>query len=106
MKIRNGILAFILSMSLLGLSPIAQASVLSLLTDSVNSGIINTKMVANHSLSGIDVNATVINGIAVFSGQVNSKAQIEELIHIARSVSGIRGINVSKLRITPQISSQ
>ena len=49
------------------------------LTDSVNSGIINTKMVTSDSLSNINVDATVIDGVAIF---------ISDLVHFAYQVCG------------------
>lgn len=78
-----------------------QAGVISAATDTVNSGIINTKIVADDSLDGIEVDATVDNGIAIFSGEVESKAQIQRLIRIARSVSGIKGVDVSQVKVVP-----
>jgi len=100
MKIMKTVNALLLSFGLLFLSPVFANSILSPLTDSVNSGIINTKMAADHSLTNINVDATVTNGMAIFSGEVHSKAQQDELISIAHSVSGIQGVDVSKLRIT------
>ena len=74
-------------------------SILSSASDSVNSGIINTKIFADSALSGININATVTNGVAMFSGEVRSEAQLNELIKIGKSVSGIRAVDVSKVKI-------
>lgn len=81
------------------LSPVYANSIFSPLTDSVNSGIINTKMATDNRLDGTDIDATVINGVAIFSGKVQSKAQMKILIGIANSVSGIKGVDISKLKI-------
>lgn len=80
-------------------SPLFATSVLTLMSDSVNSGIINTKMATDDRLSNIRVDATVENGVAIFRGVVYSRAQVNELIRIARSVSGIRAIDISRLRV-------
>jgi osmotically-inducible protein OsmY len=99
MTISTRVAVFISSLAFLLISPAHADSILSPITDTVNSGIINTKMLADHSLSNVHVDATVINGVAVFSGVVNSGAQLHELIRIGRSVSGIRGVDVSRVRI-------
>lgn len=99
MNFNKILMALVLSSTLTFMSPVWADSFLSPLTDSVNSGIINTKMVTNDSLSHINVDATVINGIAIFTGTVNSRAQVNELIRIARSVSGIKGVDISRLKI-------
>lgn len=79
--------------------PVFAHSILSPLTDSVNSGIINTKMDMDERLNNVDIDATVINGIAVFSGVVHNHAELQELFRIARSVSGIKGIDVTQIRM-------
>lgn len=79
--------------------PVLASSLVSPLTDTVNSGIINTKMLGDSVLSNTEIDATVVDGIAIFSGTVSAKAQINELIRIARSVSGIKGVNVSKVKV-------
>jgi osmotically-inducible protein OsmY len=57
-------------------------------------------MYSDSYLSNIHIDATVINGIAVFRGTVHNQGQLRELIRIARSVSGIRGVDVSRVRVT------
>lgn len=99
MKMMKILIAFLLVFGLAFSLPSYPGSVLTLMSDSVNSGIINTKMATDDLLSNIDVDATVENGIAIFSGRVNSRAQLQELIRIARSVSGVRGINIARVRI-------
>ncbi|GEM_PF-2862205 len=89
----------ILSFGLAIASPIMAEPVLTLMSDSVNSGIINTKIMTDHTLSNIKIDATVVNGIAIFKGTVYSKEQLEELLHIAHSVSGIRGVDISKVKV-------
>jgi osmotically-inducible protein OsmY len=98
MKIRKFITATFLALTLIS-SPVLADSVLSPLTDSVNSGIINTKIAADDMLTNTDIDATVVNGIAIYSGVVNSKAQLNELLRIAHSVSGIKGIDISRLKV-------
>lgn len=98
MTLYKTVMALILSLCL-SISPVYADSILSPLTDSVNSGIINTKMATDNRLDGTNVDATVINGVAIFSGEVRSKTQMKILIGIANSVSGIKGVNVSKLRV-------
>ena len=99
MNMTKKVALLILSLGLLLQSPAFATSILTSMSDSVNSGIINTKIFADDMLSNTDIDATVVNGIAIFSGEVNSKAQVNELIRIAHSVSGIKGINISRLRI-------
>lgn len=69
------------------------------ITDSVNSGIINTKIIADDKLENADIDATVVNGIVIYTGTVQTRAQLDELIRIGRSVSGIRGVDASKIHI-------
>lgn len=99
MKVIKQLLIISLSLGLLSATPAFSGSVLTLMSDSVNSGIINTKMSTDSYLDNIHVDATVVNGVAVFSGVVYSKGQVNELIRIARSVTGIKAIDISRLRI-------
>lgn len=98
---KNIIAKFLIGLTLIS-TPVFADSILQPATDSVNSGIINTKILANDSLKNIDINATVEKGVAIFSGRVNSKAQLDELIRIGHSVSGVNSVNVSKVRIEPK----
>lgn len=99
MRIFNKLRAMALLLMLTFTTAATADSIWSPMTDSVNSGIINTKMATDDALDNIRVDATVINGIAIFIGQVNSQAQFDELVRIAGSVSGIKGVNTSKLTI-------
>lgn len=80
-------------------TPVMADSIMQPMTDSVNSGIINTKVYASQALSNTNINATVVNGVAIFSGTVNSKAQLDELVRIGNSISGIKSVDVSKVTI-------
>ena len=81
--------------------PLFADSVLEPATDTINSGIIKTKMLTDHSLKNADVSVSVDNGIAYFSGRVTSQSQIDELSSIALSVSGIKGVDISKVKVKP-----
>lgn len=83
----------------LAMSPVYATSVLTTASDSVNSGILNTKLYTNDKLSKTDVDATVVNGVAVFSGTVNTKAQLDELVRLGHSISGVKGVDVSKVKV-------
>ncbi len=96
---RKIISIYLLCLGLIFSAPLFATSILQSMTDSTNSGIINTKMYTDNSLSNIHVDATVTNGIAIFRGTVYSKAQLNELIRIARSVSGIHGVDVSRIAV-------
>jgi osmotically-inducible protein OsmY len=88
----------ILSITLLSGAVMAD-SMWSPVTDTLNTGIINAKMMADHSLDSAKVDATVNHGVVAFSGEVDSKAQLDELASIALSVSGVKGVDVSKVKI-------
>ena len=98
MSLHKILLSLLISLGV-SLSPVYANAILTPMTDSVNSGIINTKMATSDRLKGSNIDATVINGVAIFRGQVQSKAQLQELIRIGRSVSGVKGVNTSKVRI-------
>lgn len=74
-------------------------SILSPLTDTVNTGIINTKIALDSSLSDLDVDVTVNHGVATLRGNVNTEAQVKKLVQTVRSVSGINGVDISNLKI-------
>lgn len=99
MKNKNKVAVLFLILALLFSGPILATSILTPVTDTVNSGIINTKMAMDNVLSDTNVDATVLNGIAVYSGKVHTKAQLNELVRIAYSVSGIKGVNTKRLII-------
>ena len=79
--------------------PAFSTGVLQSMTDSVNSGIINSKMYTDNQLDNTNVDATVENGIAIYRGQVNSQSQVDELVRIAHSISGIKGVDTSNLHV-------
>jgi osmotically-inducible protein OsmY len=90
----------ILSIALLS-SAVMADSMWSPVTDTLNTGIINAKMIADHNLDSAKVNATVNHGVVAFSGEVDSKAQLDELASIALSVSGIKGVDISRVTVHP-----
>lgn len=85
---------------LIFLHPAFSNDILTSLTDSVNSGIINTKVATDDLLSNTNIDSTVVNGIAIFSGKVKTQTQVNELVRIAHSVSGINGVDTSHLVVT------
>jgi len=100
MRLKKSLIAFG-TIALLICMTAFSGSILTPLSDSVNSGIINTKILADHSLSGTHIDATVINGVAVFSGEVKSTTQKEELVSIANSVSGVKSVDTSRIKVVP-----
>jgi osmotically-inducible protein OsmY len=94
----NTIKILLLSLALTFSTAVSAGSILSPLTDSVNSGILNTKVYSS-TIPTSHLNATVIGGVAVFSGEVNNNAQRDELIRIAKSISGIKGVDTANLKV-------
>jgi|SRR5579862_8299909 len=74
-------------------------SLLSPITDVVNSGVINTKIALDPTLSRLDINATVDHAVVVYSGEVNTDLEIKKLVQISQSVSGIKGVDITHLRV-------
>lgn len=98
MKTFKIIVATTFSALFLCIAPVHAYNIFVPMADTVNSGIINSKMLASDNLNGAHVDATVVNGVAIFKGHVMSEKQKRELIIIARSVSGIKAVDVSGIK--------
>jgi len=79
-------------------------SILSPITDTVNSGIISSKIALDSSLSNVSVNVNVDHGYVALSGIVNTEAEKQRVIKIAQSISGINGVDISRLKVRDSLS--
>jgi len=57
--------------------------------DSVVTGKVKTAILNEPSLSSAEINVETFKGVVQLSGFVNSKADIDKAVNVARSVSGV-----------------
>jgi len=60
--------------------------------DSVVTGKVKTAILNEPSLSSTEINVETFKGVVQLSGFVNSKADIDKAVTVARSVSGVTSV--------------
>jgi len=60
--------------------------------DSVVTGKVKTAILNEPSLSSAEINVETFKGVVQLSGFVNSKADIDKAVSVARSVSGVTSV--------------
>lgn len=72
------------------------------LDDSAITTRIKSGMVADRTVSAFDISVETFRGVVILSGFVNTDAQKERVINIARSTGGVREVKADGLVITPR----
>ena len=96
--------AIALALAVAGISPsFAQATDMSAksseqpVTDTWITTKVKAELATTEGIKSGDVSVTTKNGLVTLSGVVNSKAQVQKSIAVAKSVNGVRQVDASAL---------
>jgi len=70
--------------------------------DSAITTKVKTGLVADRMVSAYDINVETFRGTVILSGFVNTEAQKERAVTIARSTGGVREVKADGLVLTPR----
>ncbi len=70
--------------------------------DSAITTKVKSRFVADSMISAFDIHVETFRGVVVLSGFVNTDAQKERAIAIARSTAGVRDVKADGLVLTPR----
>lgn len=59
---------------------------------------VKTDLMATKGISSFDINVTTNNGVVTLSGNVDSKAQVQKAVAIAKGIKGVRDVDSSALK--------
>ena len=59
---------------------------------------VKTELATTEGIKSGDVDVTTKNGLVTLSGVVNSKAQVQKAVAVAKSVKGVRHVDSSALK--------
>ncbi len=69
----------------------------------VNDTWITTKvkadLLATEDVSGLDIKVETVNGVVTLSGNVDSKAQADKAVSVARAIKGVSKVDSSGLKV-------
>jgi len=101
MKIINALklIGIVCSLTLATAVYAEKSTAMAVVGDMAVTAIVNTKIALDSTFSHSNFNVKVQDGVVIMSGTVNSRSEIKALIELARSTTGVKSVDVSKLTV-------
>ena len=63
---------------------------------------VKADLLVTEETKGLDINVTTTNGVVTLSGRLDSAAQVEKAVAIARSIKGVKSVDATTLTVKPR----
>jgi hyperosmotically inducible protein len=63
---------------------------------------VKADLLVTEETKGLDINVTTTNGVVTLSGKLDSHAQVEKAVAVARSIKGVRSVDATTLTVKPR----
>lgn len=63
---------------------------------------VKADLLATEATKGLDINVTTTNGIVTLSGKLDSKAEVDQAVALARAIKGVRSVDATTLTVKPR----
>lgn len=64
---------------------------------------VKTQLLANEAVKGMAINVTTTNGVVTLAGMLDTQAQVDIAIALAREIEGVRNVDTRALKIRPRM---
>ncbi len=71
-------------------------------SDSWITAKVKADLLVTEETKGLDINVTTTNGVVTLSGKLDSPAQIEKAVAVARSIKGVKSVDATTLTVKPR----
>ncbi len=63
---------------------------------------VKADLLAAEATKGLDINVTTTNGIVTLSGKLDSKAEVDQAVALARAIKGVKSVDATTLTVKPR----
>lgn len=63
---------------------------------------VKADLLVTEETKGFDINVTTTNGVVTLSGKLDTQAQIEKAVAVARSIKGVKSVDATTLTVKPR----
>lgn len=63
---------------------------------------VKADLLVTEETKGLDINVTTTNGVVTLSGKLDSQAQVEKAVAVARSIKGVKSVDATTLTVKPR----
>lgn len=71
-------------------------------TDSWITTKVKADLLADTVTKGLDINVSTVNGVVTLAGRLDSRAQVDKAIAIARGIKGVSNVDSKTLTVKPR----
>lgn len=63
---------------------------------------VKADLLATEATKGLDINVTTTNGVVTLSGKLDSKAEVDQAVALARGIKGVKSVDATTLTVKPR----
>lgn len=63
---------------------------------------VKADLLATEATKGFDINVTTTNGVVTLSGKLDSKAEVDQAVAVARAIKGVKSVDATTLTVKPR----
>ena len=63
---------------------------------------VKADLLATEATKGFDINVTTTNGVVTLSGKLDSKAEVDQAVAVARAIKGVKSVDAATLTVKPR----
>ncbi len=63
---------------------------------------VKADLLATEATKGLDINVTTTNGVVTLSGKLDSKAEVDQAVAVARAIKGVKSVDATTLTVKPR----
>ena len=63
---------------------------------------VKADLLATEATKGLDINVTTTNGVVTLSGKLDSKAEVDQAVALARAIKGVKSVDATTLTVKPR----
>lgn len=63
---------------------------------------VKADLLATEATKGLDINVTTTNGVVTLSGKLDSKAEVDQAVAVARGIKGVKSVDATTLTVKPR----
>ncbi len=63
---------------------------------------VKADLLATEATKGLHINVTTTNGVVTLSGKLDSKAEVDQAVALARAIKGVKSVDATTLTVKPR----
>lgn len=63
---------------------------------------VKADLLATEATKGLDINVSTTNGVVTLSGKLDSKAEVDQAVALARAIKGVKSVDATTLTVKPR----